>query len=160
MVWTNLVGISSSVDIHVDVNAESLMAADGSEARPYSSLAQAKQYIISKQASMKLPHRVLIHPGVYYESLAIDHEALSGTKWMGIASNHKATVISGGVPIPIERFHPWDGHPRGWVANVTGLADGDFGQMISGNEVARTRRHLGTRVHTHTHLCVVLKYLY
>jgi hypothetical protein len=109
------------------------VAGTGAASTPFQSLEEAKQHIISTPLSAK--HRVLIHPGVY-APLALDHAALSGTTWAGAVPGNPP-VVSGGVQIPSERFQAWSGRDGAWVASVAGLTpDGDFGSMISGNEVA------------------------
>ena len=53
--------------------------------------------------------KVLIAPGVYMESLQIDHPALSHTTWEGISEPMTALpTISGGVEVPFELFEPWN----------------------------------------------------
>ena len=126
--------LADVITIHVDSKAALHGGGTGDAAKPFKSLEQAKQHIIDNKRFAASVFTVLIHPGTY-APLALDHPKLSGSLWAG-AVPAEPPVVSGGVHIPMERFQPWSGHSKAWVASVAGLtAESEFGSMISGNEV-------------------------
>lgn len=120
--------LQSGRDLHVVKNAKEL-GADGSLERPFASPQQAADYIAAVDDA-PAARTVWIHSGVYYGSLVLDHPALSKSTWAG-AAGEEAPTMSGGIPVPRERFKPWPNRTGVLVASLEGLNATDFGGMMS-----------------------------
>ena len=111
--------------LHVDASM-SRSARNGTKGAPFSTLDQAKLYLVNTGASSAL-REVVIEPGTY-APLELDHPALSNTAWIGSPGKDKP-VISGGINVPWTSFKTWKGDVL--VAELNATLD--LGAMTSGN---------------------------
>jgi hypothetical protein len=117
----------ANVELHVSLDYAGEMS-DGSLDRPFTSLQQAKTYLIHLGNS-NYNKTVVIHPGVY-PPLSIDHPKLSSVTWMGLQGD-TPPVISGGIRVPQDRFKPYSA--ISYVASLANLGADDLGAMVSGD---------------------------
>ena len=129
---------AGDVELHVNAAFAALKhdsyRGHGTEAKPFVSLEEAKEHIISlrQRTGKEGEHNrtvVIIHPGIY-SPLAIDHPALSATSWKG-APGAEIPVVSGGIQVPPDRFKRHS--DTIFVAHLGGIGADDLGAMISGD---------------------------
>lgn len=107
----------ANVELHVNVAYIGKLS-DGTLARPFRSLRQAKAHLIQmigRETSGRVT--VAIAPGVY-PPLMLDHPALSSVVWTGM-EGEDPPVFSGGIRVPESRFTKYS--DTAYVANIDGI---------------------------------------
>jgi hypothetical protein len=139
--------IMSLAELFVDASRHS-GPWNGSLGWPYRTLDQAKKHIIREHSTRpplaarrrNATMTVWLASGTY-GALQLDHEALSGVSWRGIAGGAAPAVLSGGIEVPASRFKQWAGMKGVYVASLDGLGIDDLGSMVSSGNCVDDCQH-------------------
>ena len=125
-----------------DTDAADADVGDGSRARPFRSLARARDAVRASRAEGFAGNATVhLQPGRYSAREGVplsltSEDSGSAESWTTFraADATAPPVLSAGVAVPAQLFRPWARNPRVLVANVSGLVDdlGRFGASPAG----------------------------